>query len=221
MFRRWFRSNSVRIIVLSSPFLLCAFSVHAGKLPTLLEKIETKYKAAVTLMAAFTQVNESAIMKERKSSSGVISVKKPGKMRWETQSPDPSIFISDSRTMWFYTPPFDKGESGQLVIRKSSNYQSKLAGALLAGDFTVASDLKIKQKNKNTFLLTPKPGSAGDVLDAELSINSEKLLIEKVVLKHKGGNLTEITLSKILLGQQVDEEMFHFTPPPKTDIVKE
>ena len=220
MSRRWFRSSFAKVLFVPL-FLAFQFSpAEAGKLPELLQKVQAKYGKAPTLMASFSQVNESAVLRERKTSSGVISIKKPGKMRWETQEPDPNIFITDGKTMWFYTPPFDKGENGQLVVRKAAEYQSRLAGALLAGEFGTGKDLKVVEKSKNHFILTPKAGSAGDVLDSELFVDPDKLLIEKVILKHKGGNLSEISLTKIVLGQAMEDEMFHFSPPPKTDVQK-
>lgn len=218
MSRRWFRSSCVSLLLI--PFLLAQVS-PAAHLPALLTQVEAKYKKSPTLMAAFSQINESALLGDRKTSSGVISIKRPGKMRWETQSPDPTLFITDGSTMWFYTPPFDKDENGQLVVRKAVEHQSRLAGALLAADFSVGKDLKISEKGPNHFQVTPKPGSAGDVLDCEIFVDAKNLLIQKVILKHRGGNLTEITLTKISLGKDIEDELFHFVPPPKTSIVKE
>lgn len=204
---------------------LILLGTHAAqalnKTPELLLRIEKKYSQSDTLMATFTQVNESKALKSKKTSHGVISIKRPNKIRWETQSPEPSIFISDGKTFWFYTPPFDESENGQLVVKKASENQSKLAATLLGGSFSVAKEMKIQQKMKNRFELIPKPGTAGDIVSAEVVIDPTKLLIEKLVLTHAEGNRSEITLEKILLGGTVDDSMFKFVPPPKTDRVKE
>lgn len=190
-----------------------------SNLPPLLEELEAKYSHAATLSAEFTQVNEMAAMKQKKTSQGVLQAKRPGKMRWETQEPDPNLLVSDGQTFWFYTPPFEKGEHGQVIERRSSEVQSKLAHALLSGSFSMASDMKIEQKSPSEFVLLPKAGTAGTVERAEITVNLDKKLIEKVTLEHKGGNRSEISLRSIELGKTLGDDLFRFVPPPNTDHV--
>lgn len=189
-------------------------------LPPLLTEVEQKYADAKTMIAEFSQVNEIAALKQKKSSTGVIAVKRPDKLRWETVKPDPNLLVSDGKRFWLYTPPFDEGERGQLIERRSSEIQSRLASALLAGKFSVARDMRIRKKSSSRYDLIPKPGSAGTVVRAEIEVNPEKKLIEKVVLQHKGGNRSEITLTGIRLGEELADDMFVFVAPPDTDRVE-
>lgn len=190
-------------------------------LPKLLRDVEDKYTKAATLSADFNQLTTDAILSHKKKSSGKIYVKRPSKVRWDTQKPDPSLLVSDGKRFWFYTPPFDEGERGQVIEKKSSEIQSKLANALLSGSFSVAKDMKIQQKTPSTFLLIPKPNSAGTVTQATIEVDPDKLLIQKVILDHKGGNRAEISLSQIELGKPLADDLFVFTPPPNTDRVDE
>jgi outer membrane lipoprotein carrier protein len=171
--------------------------------------------------AEFTQVNDVAALKTKKTSSGVILVKRPNKLRWETHRPDMSILVSDGIHFWFYTPPFDEGEHGQVIERRSSEVQSRLANALLSGSFSIAREMKIKQESPSKFSLTPRTGTAGTVKRAEIEIDPALKIIQKVILEHRGGNRSEITLSKIILGKPIGDEIFVFIPPPNTDRVKE
>jgi outer membrane lipoprotein carrier protein len=190
-------------------------------LPALLEAIEAKYAKSDSLSAEFSQVNTVAATAQKKTSSGTILVRRPDKVRWETLKPDKNLLVSDGKTFWFYTPPFDEGENGQVIERKSSEAQSKLAQALLSGRFSVTKDMKIRQINPSTFALVPKKGSAGTVSEAQIVIDSEKMLIQKVILSHRGGNRSEISLSNIALGAPADEAQFHFTPPAGTEKIQE
>lgn len=193
----------------------------SGHLPQILQDVESKYTQAATLQAEFNQVNEIAALKTKKQSSGVIMVKRPDKLRWETLKPDMNLLVSDGRRFWFYTPPFDEGEHGQVIEKRTNEINSKLANALLSGRFSVANEMKIKQESPSKFLLTPKPGTAGTVSRAEIEIDPDQKLIKKVTLEHKGGNRSEITLSKIELGKPIGDEAFVFTPPPNTDKVEQ
>lgn len=186
-----------------------------------MEEIETKYAAAGSLQAQFNQINETAATGQKKTSSGVILIKWPDEFRWETQQPDPSLLISDGKTFWFYTPPFDSTEHGQVIIRKVAQVQSKLASALLSGRFSAMRGMQIKQLSPGEFELHPKKGSASTVRVARVTIDLAQKVIQKVVLEHEGGNRAEISLSHIELGKSLGEEPFHFVPPPNTDRVTE
>ena len=85
----------------------------------------------------------------------------------------------------------------------------------------MARDMKIQKKSATTYVLTPKPGTAGTVANASILIDPEKKLIQKVTLHHKGGNRAEISLSQIELGKTLDEGLFEFVAPPNTDRVME
>ncbi len=218
-----------------SLFLFLAFATDANvlaapqktktaekpKLPPLLQEVEAKYAEAGTVIARFTQVNETAALKQKKTSSGILMVKRPDKVRWETIKPDPNLLVSDGKTFWFYTPPFDEDERGQVIERKSSEVQSKLANALIAGSFSATKGMKIKKKGAAGFVITPRPGTAGTVRRAEISVDAETKTIKKVILSHKGGNRAEISLSSIELGKDIDEGLFAFKIPPNTDKVEE
>ena len=191
------------------------------KLPPLLQEIEGKYTKANTVFAEFVQVNETAALSQKKTSSGLLMAKRPNKVRWETLQPDQNLLVFNGRTFWYYTPPIDEGENGQVIERKSSAVQSRLANALLSGSFSIARDMKIEKKSASSFVLTPKAGTAGTVIKAKNDVNTEKKLIQKVTLSHRGGNRSEITLSKIELGKKLTDELFIFTPPPNTDRIQE
>lgn len=203
--------------------------IHAAKataksagIPELLKKVEANYSKSVTLRTEFSQVNESAATKRKETSSGTIVFKRPKKFRWEVQKPEHlrSLTVSDGKTIWAYTPPFDETEPGQLITRKAAQFQSPLAQTLLAGSFSQAKGIKVEAVGPATFNLTPKKGTAGTVVRALLEVEPTKLVIQKVVLEHADGNRSEISLSKVELGVDVNETLFQFTAPPNTDIVK-
>lgn len=190
-------------------------------LPELLEEVEAKYAKSNTIEAQFTQVTHSASMGTTKTTSGILMVKRPNKVRWETLKPDKSLLVSDGRKFWFYTPPFDESEKGQVIERKSTDVQSKLAQALLSGSFSAARDMKVQKVRAAVFSLTPKPGTAGTVQKATIEIDPASKTIKRVELEHQDGNRAEITLSEIVLGKEMDERYFIFDIPPGTDVIRQ
>lgn len=194
--------------------------VLKSNLPQALLEIEKKYAASATISAHFTQTDDNQTLGKKKISTGKILVKRPGKIRWETETPDPNLLVSNGKTFWFYTPPFDEGEPGQLIERKSSEVQSQLATALLSGDFSKIKGLKVRQKSDSTFLIIPKPGTASTVQQSTLTLDLKENLIQKVTLYHRGGNQSEISLTQIELGNALSDDLFVFKAPPNTDRVK-
>lgn len=190
-------------------------------LPEELLVIEKKYLAAKTLEAEFTQRDEVKLTGAKKESSGVLMIRHPDHFRWETLKPDKNLLVSDGRRFWFYTPPFEAGERGQVIEKKTAEVQSDLANALLAGAFSKIHDVKIEKLSATKFKLTPADGVAGTVKIAELEIDPARSIITKLRLEHAGGNKTEITLGNVKLAGKMADAYFTFVTPPATDVIRE
>ena len=39
---------------------------------------------------------------------GEVQIKKPGKMKWVYNSPDPQILVSNEKTLWLYAPQAER-----------------------------------------------------------------------------------------------------------------
>jgi outer membrane lipoprotein carrier protein len=207
-----------------SVFLLLQTPIAFGSvksLPKLLQEVEKKYSKSGTITAEFSQLNENSTFSQKKASTGKIYVKLPSKIRWETEKPEPNLLVSNGKIYWFYTPPFDPTEPGQVIEKPTSQIESKLVNALLSGSFSTAQIQSIFMKNATTFDLTPKPGTAATVSKATLEIDGVTKEIKKVTLNHKGGNRSEITLSKIELGKPLSDDFFVFHAPPNTEKLQE
>jgi outer membrane lipoprotein carrier protein len=190
-------------------------------LPKLLQEVEKKYKAAGTLSAKFEQTNLVKAFNREQKSSGVIWVKPPGQFRWQTYQPDPNLLVSDGKRFWFYTPPFDEGERGQVIIRESTEVQPQLATTLLSGSFSMADELTVEEKEDSRFNLIPKPGTAGDIARAEIQVDPKKKIIKEVFLEHHSGNTSRIVLNEIQLGVKAEDQLFRFQAPKNTDVIRE
>lgn len=189
-------------------------------MPALLIQVEQKYAAAKQFSAEFTQVKEISALKQTKTSSGKIYIRFPNLLRWETLKPDPTTLVGDGKKYWVYTPPFDPSENGQVIVQDALEIQSDVATALLSGSFSKLKSLQIHALKNSEFRIIPRTGTAGDVKEATISVDSKSKTIRKVVLKHMGGNITTLELAQIKLGDPIPDLQFKFTPPPKTDVIQ-
>lgn len=189
--------------------------------PEELLAIEKKYLAAKTLEADFTQHDEVKLTGAKKNSAGVLMIRHPDQFRWETLKPDKNLLVSNGKRFWFYTPPFEAGERGQVIERKTTEVQSELANAILAGAFSKVHGVAITKSSATKFRLIPENGVAGSVKAAELEIDPEKNVIRKLSLEHTGGNKTEISLVNVRLAGKMSDSFFSFVTPPATDVIRE
>ncbi len=221
MFQEWFLSSFSKfflVLFLSGAAIGSAFAA----MPPLLEEVQKEYKKSAGIHAEFEQSVLIKSTKSNKKAQGRIWIKHPNKLRWETLSPDQNILVSDGKYFWFYTPPFEKGDRGQVIIKKSSQVQTRFLNALLSGDFNYSKlKAEIETKNSNVFLLKPSSGTAGDVKSAEITINPETKKIEKVMLMHLSGNETTIQLKEIKLADRLADSLFQFVPDRNTDQIRE
>ena len=191
-------------------------------LPPLLKEVQTEYRKSAGIEAQFEQVTEIKSTKQRKTAQGRIWIKRPNQLRWETLSPDPNILISDGKTFWFYTPPFEQGERGQVIIKNKGQVQTQFLNALLSGTFNFGqSHTSIESKSDHVFVLKPQKGTAGDVVSATIEVSPDSKKIHSVLLGHSSGNLTEIHLKEIKLTSKFDDTLFHFVPDHNTDKIVE
>lgn len=215
MNRSWFALALILAAATSTESIFAA-----SKVPQAISKLEKKYSAAQTLSLQFEQIRVSQITKQREKSTGKIYFSRPNRIRWETETPEKSLLVSDGKTFWFYTPPFSPGDAGQVAERRSQDVQSQFAQDLLSGSLSVAKDTRIEDLGSNRFRLTPKKGSAGSVKTAEITIDAKTSTIQKLELIHEDESHLELHFSKIELGKPLDAKLFTFKAPPNTQRIQ-
>jgi len=192
-------------------------------LPTLLAATEANYARAGSLSAEFSQEDISAAFGEKKASSGTLSWKSPDSLRWETKSPEANLVVSNGRTVWLYTPPFDETESGQVIIRKTSAVKSRMLDALVAGRFSglLRQGMAISSTAKRSFVLKPSKRASGNLKQVSITLDQNSPIISKVAIEYRDGNRSTIELSQVRMGEKLPGSLFDFKIPPRTDVVRE
>jgi len=85
-----------------------------------LKAIENRYNHAQSLKLDFSETY-IASRRPTQNETGVLYLRKPGRMRWEYTSPAGKVFLADGKDTWLYTP------DGQIhKVRVTSQNQSKL-----------------------------------------------------------------------------------------------
>jgi outer membrane lipoprotein carrier protein len=93
-------------------------------LASLLQSVETRYNRAQTLQVVFHEAYTGP-GRPRRTESGTLLLRKPGRMRWDYTSPEGKLFLSDGKFLWLYTPNNHQVE--KMSIKESDDMRAPLA----------------------------------------------------------------------------------------------
>lgn len=208
----------------------------ASSVQSVVHALEARYHHARTLKAIFyerySDGNDGAA-----AESGTVYFSRPGRMRWEYESPEQKLFLVDGTNVWFYIPA-DRTAS-RAKLKESSDWRAPLA--LLTGKADLARlcrTISIDDSSKDPHARdSDRPMSPGDTVlrciprDASSDPDSgvHEILFEadpearlvRVVIRQPGNLETEFRFGGWQENLPIPEVKFHFQPPPDVEIVDE
>jgi outer membrane lipoprotein carrier protein len=98
----------------------------------LLKRVETRYNQAKTLQVLFHE-DYTPAGRAKRTESGTLVLRKPGKMRWDYDQPKGKLFVSDGKYLWLYTPLENRAE--RMKLKESDDMRAPLAFLLGKLDF--------------------------------------------------------------------------------------
>ena len=110
---------------------MSAFAGDAA-LDALLKGVETRYNSAKTLQVLFHE-DYTPPGRPKRTESGRLILRKPGKMRWDYDQPKGKLFVSDGKYLWLYTPLENRAE--KMKLKESDDMRAPLAFLLGKLDF--------------------------------------------------------------------------------------
>jgi outer membrane lipoprotein carrier protein len=189
---------------------------------------ESRYQHARTLKAIFFQSysdGKGAVSAE----SGTVYFSRPGRMRWEYESPETKLFLVDGVNVWFYIPA-DRTAS-RAKLNESSDWRTPLA--VLAGKANLLKFCSTLEA-ADSALIPPPPAPGDTVLRCipRQSPESETIrsvffevdssaFLARIVVQEAGHATTEFRFGKWEENVAVPEMKFHFEPPAGVSIVSE
>src|SRR4029078_10822941 len=189
-------------------------------------KVQKRYDDAADFKARFTQSLTSPALKRTTSSSGQVTFKKPGRMRWDYEKPDKSSYITDGGVLWLYEPD-DKQAFKQDL--KASQLPAALAFLLGKGKLATEFDITFGPERgsvpmggatvKNYVLsLSPKTPQA-QVKSILFVVDPRDWFVHQSGITDAQGNTNVILFSDVVMNSKVPETLFHFTPPAGTRVI--
>lgn len=236
---------------MKSLLILCAFlaaTPHpARNVQEIVRSVELRYQHASTLQAVFLERYSDGHEVVRLE-SGRVYFSRPGRMRWEYESPESKLFLVDGKHVWFYVPA-DRTAS-RADIKQSSDWRtpfalltgkvrlSRLCGRIeLAssaaepatrggGEIRRGSPRNDQPTQPGNIVLRCSPrqegreGSADSFEETWLEVDAQNRIV-RVVVREPGNIETEFRFGNWQENIPLPEAKFHFEPPPGVAIVNE
>ena len=210
------------LILLYLILALCLSSVCLAGEPALdqvLDRIEKRY-APVGFTARFTQRSTIKAMDIIDTASGTIQVKRPGKMRWVYETPEPQTIVTDGRMLWIYHP-----EDNQVMVGAAPEFFAggKGAGFLsdmkqMRSDFDISMAPPAKDGRWKLKLIPRRQGLGVSRIDVWVSPEDDT--VEQILTVNAYGDETRISLSGIVFENEMKDADFVFAIPEGAEILQ-
>jgi outer membrane lipoprotein carrier protein len=179
---------------------------------TIVNAIQKNYQSVRTFQAEFEQKSFVKMINRTEIAQGNVQIKKPGKMKWVYNDPDPQVLISNQKNLWFYTPE-DK-QATKMPIE--SIYSSNTPALFLAGQGVLTNIFNVTEvvtgESIYTVTLFPKEAK-NDLNRLILRANKNSYQITGITVYDELGNKTQIKFRNIRINEQIAESTFDFIVP--------
>jgi outer membrane lipoprotein carrier protein len=202
-------------------FVLSCVSIYAGttapELEPTLRAIENRYNHAQSLKLDFSE-SYLASRRPTQTESGILYLRKPGRMRWEYTSPPGKIFLADGKDTWLYTPDDHHAEKAPLKL--SEDDRAPLAFLLGKLDFHKDfQSFESVNENGNSWIVA-KPKSQNLPYKEVEFLATPDGQIHKIRVTDQDQSKLEYTFSNEQLNTPVAPGLFVFHPPAGVEVVE-
>jgi outer membrane lipoprotein carrier protein len=240
------RLEFAQIALFIAAFALPAWSgpsstQHSGSAKAIAKLLEDHYHHAQTLRAVFLE-RYSEGSREAHIESGIVYFRRPGRMRWEYESPEKKLFVADGKTVWFYVPAdhtvtrVPENEStdwrtplalltGKADLSRLCSHIELVSQSGISAGHAVLRCLPKRESSRGT---AAGPSSsvdssqlrgAGDFTEVMLEVDSSNGELARVQIRQAGGIELEYRFGDWQQDAPLPDDMFRFRAPAGVAIV--
>lgn len=193
------------------------------------QKLQETYDKTSTLVSDFDQKTSVKFSGRTRQGSGSMIFLRPGHMRWDYFTPDRQVIISDGETISMY---FEK--NSQMIISNARDYlQSDVTYSFFAGTGNILQDFDIAKPDFESsahaihlIKLIPKTAHP-HVASIHAWVEDETFQLKRLQIVDHFETVTDLYFENIRIdsgtygGKSITKNLFSFTPPPETEIIKQ
>jgi outer membrane lipoprotein carrier protein len=186
-------------------------------LRTTLRGVEQRYNRPRSMQMNFEQ-SVTGQGRMARTESGVLYLRKPGKMRWNYSRPEGKVFLTDGKYVWFYSP--NTGRVERSPMKESADLRAPLAFLMGRLDFyRDFREFRMRAEGADTFVVaTPKSERAPYTTVEFLIAPDHRIKFLKVV--GQDDSVISFRLSEEKSNPPLDEKLFQFKVPTGVEVVE-
>ncbi len=208
-------------------FMLCwsvlvsgvAFCDETTKKEDILSALEKKY-ANSSFETQFDQTTKLEALDITDKASGTATFSHPGKMRWEYQSPESHLFVTNGKTLWMFHTQLNQVQLGDA----DKFLQSGAGGAFLSEISLIRKnfDIRIKQETDQYIWLdmTSKKKEA-NISSIQIQISKKNHEIKQVITHSPYTDETTLIEFKNTRFKDINPAVFEFKIPDDALVIKD
>jgi outer membrane lipoprotein carrier protein len=211
------------LLILLAAVLICsaarAKDLTAGQVA---DQIQKFYDSTKDFQAAFQQEYFSKALGRKKSSSGFIYIKKPGKMRWDYKQPRAKHFVADGQALYIYDPDLEQ----VMVDRKFSGSQLTTAVTFLWGRGNLKDEFKVEFSKRTDlggpehYVLELLPKKNARFKRLTFVVAKKNFQVVETLVVDPGDNINHIFFAKASINVGLKDQSFVFKIPAGVEVIE-
>jgi outer membrane lipoprotein-sorting protein len=202
-FLRCFRAMSAALLILAPAAALAAGPAPAALTPqdsAELPKIAAYLNGIRTMTARFQQTADNGAV-----STGKLWVARPGRMRFESDAPNPIRLLADSTNVYYWDAELK--QASKYELRSTPAWFLLRDSISFGGDVTVTA---FQRAGGNTTGVTVVESAQPDAGSLTLVFTENPLVLRQWIVVDQQGKTTTVTLSDLQFGMALDPSLFQY-----------
>jgi outer membrane lipoprotein carrier protein len=183
-----------------------------SNLDELLKSVENRYNHAKTLQVLFKE-QYTPFGKATRTESGLLMLRRPGRMRWDYSQPKGKFVISDGSALWLYSPTDNRAE--KMPLKQTEDMRAPLA--FLLGKLNFQREFRnIQGKPEGPYdtRITAESKSESLPYSAVEFLVTKDSHIKQVRLTYYDKSVLDLTFDQERIDPSLDPKLFQFQLPP-------
>jgi outer membrane lipoprotein carrier protein len=208
----------VRLFSVITFAVWCALAAGSpANLDVILHSVENRYNHAQSLRLTFTE-SYKAVKRADRVESGVLTLRKPGRMRWEYTAPAGKLFVSDGKDVYLYLPDAKRAEHSK--FKESEDLRAPLA--FLLGKLNFYKEFRsfnLRSEGENQWVEAVPNSDNLPYSKVEFLITPDSQ-IRRLRVIGQDQSIMDFAFEQEKLNVPLDVKTFSFRPPPGTEVVE-
>ena len=210
------------------PWLLAVFLILAQtaapfvpNFNTVVDGVDRTFAHMRDFSADFVQIQQNTL-NQKQQGTGHLYLMRPRKARYEYDKPEPQLFVSDGKNVYFYVPADRQVRKG--AIRDTFDDRIPLMFLVgqsdLRGEFTSFERLSTPPEIEGTMVIRMHPKRKSDVTELIMEVEPQSYLIRRLQLSRSDGTRLEFRFSNIRVNSGLQSNLFDFKIPDGVRVVE-